>query len=61
MLKTPEKPELIAKFRVDSVTSGECSHCREVIVVKNAAVNTLERLDDLLQETFAEHVAKKHM
>jgi hypothetical protein len=51
----PEKPELIAKLRVGSAASGECSVCHEVIIVKGTAGGS-EQLSDMLSQAFDEHV-----
>jgi hypothetical protein len=38
-----ERPELIAKLRVGSIVSGECSLCHEVIVVQAPSARTSDQ------------------
>ena len=61
MPDAPEKlPELVAKLRMGSVASGECSFRHQVIVVRGVGVETPERLAYMLKQTFLEHVCDEH-
>ena len=54
-----DKPVLIAKLRVGSTVSGECSLCHEVIVVvQDPAGESAAQKCDTLQQAFEEHVHK---
>ena len=53
-----DKPVLIAKLRVGSTVSGECSLCHEVIVVQDPAGESAAQKSDTLQQAFEEHVHK---
>jgi hypothetical protein len=54
------QPELIATFQADSVVSGECSACHEVIVVKKIGVETTIHSIDAIERAFLEHVRREH-
>jgi len=51
-----QKPELIAKIRVGSIVSGECSVCHEVIIVQDPATEMPDQLSDTLRQAFEEHI-----
>lgn len=47
-----EKPELIAKLRVGSIVSGECSVCHQVIVVRDPDAEAPDQGNDKLKHAF---------
>jgi hypothetical protein len=54
------RPRLIAKLRVGSIVSGECSLCHEVIVVQAPGARTSDQQDsdqanDALEQAFEAH------
>jgi hypothetical protein len=51
-----QKPELIAKLRVGSIVSGECSVCHEVIIVQDPGARMPDQLSNTLRQAFEEHV-----
>jgi hypothetical protein len=50
-----EKPELIAKLRVGSIVSGECSVCHQVIVVRDPDAEAPDQQNDKLKHAFEQH------
>jgi len=51
-----QTPELIAKLRVGSIVSGECSVCHEVIIVQDPGAGMPNQLGNTLRQAFEEHV-----
>jgi hypothetical protein len=55
---------MIARFRVGSVASGECSVCHGVLVVRNARdkdrVSEMSEPGDRLNQAFEDHIRRKH-